>query len=143
LTTIPSPPASVSASHQAVVSATSASLPRSILVRIVGREKDLVITGGLNVYPAEVEAAIEAIPGVAECAVIGVPHPDFGEGVVAVAIARPGAVLDEAAIDAALAGTLAAYKGPKRIFLAESLPRNAMGKVQKNSLRESFAATFA
>lgn len=112
-------------------------------VRIVGREKDLIITGGLNVYPAEVEAAIEAIPGIAECAVIGAPHPDFGEGVVAVAIARPGARLDESAIAASLAGTLAAYKRPKRVFVAESLPRNAMGKVEKNRLRESFAATFA
>jgi malonyl-CoA/methylmalonyl-CoA synthetase len=111
-------------------------------VRIVGREKDLIITGGLNVYPAEVEAAIEAIPGVAECAVIGVPHPDFGEGVVAVAVARPGFDLDEAAIGAALAGTLAAYKRPKRVVVAESLPRNAMGKVRKNALRESFAAIF-
>ncbi len=112
-------------------------------LRIVGRDKDLIITGGLNVYPAEVEAAIEALPGVAECAVIGVPHPDFGEGVVAVAVPRPGARLDESAILAALTGTLAAYKRPKRLFLADSLPRNAMGKVQKNLLRESFAATFA
>ena len=112
-------------------------------VHIVGREKDLIITGGLNVYPAEVEAAIEAIPGVAECAVIGVPHPDYGEGVVAAVLARPGAILDETAIGAALAGTLAAYKRPKRVFLAGSLPRNAMGKVQKNLLRESFKATFS
>jgi len=112
-------------------------------VRIVGREKDLVITGGLNVYPAEVEAAIEAIPGVTECAVIGVPHPDFGEGVVAVAIARPGAVLDEGSILAALAETLASYKRPKRLFLVDALPRNAMGKVQKNRLREEFAGAFA
>ncbi|HET9638785.1 MAG TPA: malonyl-CoA synthase [Allosphingosinicella sp.] len=112
-------------------------------VRIVGREKDLVITGGLNVYPAEVEAAIEAIPGVAECAVIGVPHPDFGEGVVAVVLPRAGAVLDEAAIGNALAETLAAYKRPKRIFLVESLPRNAMGKVQKNRLRAAYVGSFS
>ncbi|MFL6857943.1 MAG: malonate--CoA ligase [Allosphingosinicella sp.] len=111
-------------------------------VRIVGRDKDLVITGGLNVYPAEVEAAIEALPGVAECAVIGVPHPDFGEAVVAVIIRDPSAVLDEAGVGTALSDTIAAYKRPKRIILAESLPRNAMGKVEKKQLRESFAATF-
>ena len=112
-------------------------------VHIVGRDKDLIITGGLNVYPAEVEAAIEAIPGVAECAVIGVPHPDFGEGVVAVAILRPGAGLDEAGIAAALADRLASFKRPKRVFFVDALPRNAMGKVQKNVLRDSFAAAFA
>lgn len=111
-------------------------------VRIFGREKDLVITGGLNVYPAEVEAAIEAVPGVAECAVIGVPHPDFGEGVVAAVIARPGARVDEAAIIASLAQSLASYKRPKKVFLIDALPRNAMGKVQKNLLRERYAATF-
>jgi malonyl-CoA/methylmalonyl-CoA synthetase len=111
-------------------------------VRIVGREKDLVITGGLNVYPAEVEAAIEAIPGVAECAVIGVPHPDFGEAVVAVAIARPGAALEEKAILGALAGSLAGYKRPKKVFLVDALPRNAMGKVQKNLLRERYSGSF-
>jgi len=112
-------------------------------LRIVGREKDLVITGGLNVYPAEVEAAIEAIPGVAECAVIGVPHPDFGEGVVAVVIARPGSEVDEATINAALAETLAPYKRPKRVLLVDALPRNAMGKVRKNLLRERHADAFA
>jgi malonyl-CoA/methylmalonyl-CoA synthetase len=111
-------------------------------VRIVGREKDLVITGGLNVYPAEVEAAIEALPGVGECAVIGVPHPDFGEGVVAVVVARPGCVVDEGPILGALAETLASFKRPKRIFVLEDLPRNAMGKVQKNVLRERFGTTF-
>jgi malonyl-CoA/methylmalonyl-CoA synthetase len=111
-------------------------------VRIVGREKDLIITGGLNVYPAEVEAALEAIEGVAECAVIGVPHPDFGEGVVAVAIARPGAELEEKAMIAALAGTLASFKRPKRVFLVDALPRNAMGKVQKNVLRERYSQSF-
>jgi malonyl-CoA/methylmalonyl-CoA synthetase len=112
-------------------------------VHIVGREKDLVITGGLNVYPAEVEAAIEAIPGVAECAVIGVPHPDFGEGVVAVATARPGAGFEERTIMRALAESLASYKRPKRVFLVDALPRNAMGKVRKSLLRETYAATFA
>ena len=112
-------------------------------VRIAGREKDLVITGGLNVYPAEVEAAIEAIEGVAECAVIGVPHPDFGESVVAVVIARAGAGLREDAIGARLADSLASYKRPKRVLLVEALPRNAMGKVQKNRLRDEYAGLFA
>lgn len=111
-------------------------------VRIVGRDKDLVITGGLNVYPAEVEAAIQALPGVAECAVIGVPHPDFGEAVVAVVVGRPGSRLDEGAVLGALAESLASYKRPKRIFVVVDLPRNAMGKVQKNVLRERFAPSF-
>jgi malonyl-CoA/methylmalonyl-CoA synthetase len=112
-------------------------------VRIVGRAKDVVISGGLNVYPAEVEAAIEELPGVAECAVIGVPHPDFGEGVVAVVTARAGeAAPDEAAVRAALRDRLASFKQPKRVFLVEALPRNAMGKVQKNVLRETYAGTF-
>ncbi|HYD38790.1 MAG TPA: malonyl-CoA synthase, partial [Allosphingosinicella sp.] len=112
-------------------------------VRIVGRDKDLIITGGLNVYPAEVEAAIEAVPGVAECAVIGVPHPDFGEGVVAVVTARPGVRIDAAGIGIKLAASLAAYKRPKRVFFVEGLPRNAMGKVQKNVLRDDYAEAFA
>jgi malonyl-CoA/methylmalonyl-CoA synthetase len=111
-------------------------------VRIVGREKDLVITGGLNVYPAEVEAAIEAIAGVAECAVIGVPHPDFGEAVVAVVVARDGTILDEAGILGGLADRLASYKRPKRIFLVDGLPRNAMAKVQKNALRQRYSRSF-
>ncbi len=112
-------------------------------VYISGRGKDLIISGGFNVYPAEVEGAIEALPGVAECAVIGVPHADFGEGVVAVVIAKPGAALDEKQMIAALGSELAKYKLPKRIYLADSLPRNAMGKVQKNQLREEKKATFA
>lgn len=112
-------------------------------VRIVGRDKDLVITGGLNVYPAEVEAAIEALPGVAECAVIGLPHPDFGEGVTAVVVLRPGARLDEPAIGSSLADKLAPFKRPKRVFFTDALPRNAMGKVQKNALRDAYAEAFA
>ncbi|HEY9421579.1 MAG TPA: malonyl-CoA synthase [Thermoanaerobaculia bacterium] len=111
-------------------------------VRIVGRDKDLIITGGLNVYPAEVEAAIEAVPGVAECAVIGVPHPDFGEGVVAVVIARGDKTLDAEAVTAPLRATLAAYKRPKRVVISNSLPRNAMGKVQKAVLRQRHAGLF-
>ena len=112
-------------------------------VYISGRGKDLIISGGFNVYPAEVEGAIEALPGVAECAVIGVPHADFGEGVVAVVTAKPGASLDERQMIAALGSELAKYKLPKRIYVADSLPRNAMGKVQKNQLRETHKATFA
>jgi malonyl-CoA/methylmalonyl-CoA synthetase len=111
-------------------------------VRIVGRDKDLIITGGLNVYPAEIEAAIEALPGVAECAVIGAPHADLGEGVVAVVVARSGSAIDEAGIRSALAGSLAAYKRPKRVAFADSLPRNAMGKVQKNALRNAYLGSF-
>jgi malonyl-CoA/methylmalonyl-CoA synthetase len=107
-------------------------------VTIVGRAKDLIITGGLNVYPKEVEQAIDALPGVTESAVIGVPHPDFGEAVVAVltASADPGDVA------AALGDRLAAFKLPKHVALVEELPRNAMGKVQKNLLRERFAGLF-
>ena len=112
-------------------------------LRISGRGKDLIISGGFNVYPAEVEGAIEALPGVAECAVIGVPHADFGEGVVAVVIARPGAGLVEREMQAALAGELAKYKLPKRIYLVDALPRNAMGKVQKKDLRERHQDAFA
>ena len=109
---------------------------------IVGRAKDVIISGGFNVYPAEVEAAIEALPGVTECAVIGVPHADFGEGVVAVVTPKPGAILEEKTILAALANELAKFKQPKRVFIATELPRNAMGKVQKKDLREQHAKTF-
>ena len=112
-------------------------------VHIVGRAKDLVISGGFNVYPAEVEGAVEALPGVAECAVIGVPHPDFGEGVVAVVVPRPGSALDEAGITGALADQLAKFKQPKRVFVVDDLPRNAMGKVQKTELRARYGGTFA
>ena len=109
---------------------------------IVGRAKDLIISGGFNVYPAEVEAAIEALPGVTECAVIGVPHADFGEGVVAVVTPKPGVILEEKTILAALANELAKFKQPKRVLIATELPRNAMGKVQKKDLRELHAKTF-
>jgi malonyl-CoA/methylmalonyl-CoA synthetase len=112
-------------------------------VRIVGREKDLVITGGLNVYPAEVEAAIEAIPGVAECAVIGVPHPDFGEAVMAVIVERSGySAPDEFGLRATLEKQLAPFKLPKRALVLDGLPRNTMGKVQKALLRQGFASLF-
>jgi malonyl-CoA/methylmalonyl-CoA synthetase len=109
---------------------------------IVGRAKDLIISGGFNVYPKEVEAALEACPGIAEAAVIGVPHPDFGEGVVAVVVPAEGAQIDERGLGDALAGQLAKYKLPKRIFFTNALPLNAMGKVQKNALRERYADLF-
>ncbi|MEZ5938267.1 MAG: AMP-binding protein [Hyphomonadaceae bacterium] len=107
-------------------------------VWISGRAKDLVISGGYNVYPKEVENVIDELPGVTESAVIGVPHPDFGEGVVAV-IHGNG---DEAEIIAAARARLAAYKTPKRVFFVNELPRNAMGKVQKNVLRQTYADAF-
>src|SRR5690606_42029134 len=109
---------------------------------IVGRSKDRVITGGLNVYPRDVEAVIDALPGVVESAVIGVPHPDFGEGVVAVVVPERGSVLSENEVIEACKARLADYKVPKRIVLADALPRNVMGKVQKNVLREAHARLF-
>jgi malonyl-CoA/methylmalonyl-CoA synthetase len=110
-------------------------------VAIVGRARDLIIAGGLNIYPKEVELALDAVPGVGESAVIGVPHPDLGEAVVAV-VTRADPALDEAAILAALAGTLARFKQPRRILFAEALPRNAMGKVQKAALRNAHRRLF-
>jgi malonyl-CoA/methylmalonyl-CoA synthetase len=109
---------------------------------IVGRSKDLIISGGYNVYPAEVEGVINELPGVAESAVIGVPHPDFGEGVVAVVVPRPGTALEPAAVTAALKGRIANFKVPKRVYVVAELPRNAMGKVQKNLLRDQHRALF-
>jgi malonyl-CoA/methylmalonyl-CoA synthetase len=111
-------------------------------VHIVGRGKDLVITGGFNVYPKEIEDEIDAIPGVFESAVIGLPHADFGEGVTAVVVRSKEASLDERAILAALDGRLAKFKLPKRILFVEELPRNTMGQVQKNVLRESFGGLY-
>ncbi len=107
-------------------------------IHIVGRAKDLVISGGFNVYPKEVETEIDAIEGVLESAVFGVPHADFGEAVTAAVVARPGATLSESAILSALGRRLAKFKAPKQIVLVESLPRNAMGKVQKAALREAY-----
>lgn len=106
---------------------------------ILGRAKDLVISGGLNVYPAEVEAALDDLPGVAASAVIGVPHPDFGEAVVACLVASKGVVLSGEAVRAALRDRLAAFKIPKRVIVLDELPRNAMGKVQKAELRRMYA----
>jgi malonyl-CoA/methylmalonyl-CoA synthetase len=108
-------------------------------VTIVGRSKDLIISGGYNVYPAEIEAFINDLPGVAESAVVGVPHPDFGEVGVAVVVARLGVPLVPQDIIAALKARLANFKIPKRCHVVAELPRNTMGKVQKNLLRERFA----
>ncbi|MDP3171980.1 MAG: malonyl-CoA synthase [Polaromonas sp.] len=112
-------------------------------IHIVGRSKDLIISGGYNVYPAEIEVYINDMPGVAESAVVGVPHPDFGEVGVAIVIARPGSTLDGDAIIAALKAGLANFKIPKRCFVVNELPRNTMGKVQKNLLREQHKDLFA
>jgi malonyl-CoA/methylmalonyl-CoA synthetase len=112
-------------------------------VTIVGRSKDLIISGGYNVYPAEIESVCNALPGVAETAVVGVPHADFGEAVVAVVVPRAGAVVDADAMTRALKAKIANFKVPKAIFVVPELPRNAMGKVQKNVLRERHAALFA
>ncbi len=111
-------------------------------VTIVGRSKDLIISGGYNVYPAEIEGFVNELPGVAESAVVGVPHPDFGEAVVAVLVAQPGAAVDVAAVTAALKAKIAAFKVPKRVFVVPELPRNPMGKVQKNLLREQHKGLF-
>ncbi|WP_157263487.1 malonate--CoA ligase [Azohydromonas aeria] len=110
---------------------------------IVGRSKDLIISGGYNVYPAEVESFINEIPGVAESAVVGVPHPDFGEAVIAVVIPAAGAQLNATEIIARLKAGIAGFKVPKQVFISPELPRNAMGKVQKNLLREQHRALFA
>jgi malonyl-CoA/methylmalonyl-CoA synthetase len=112
-------------------------------ITIVGRSKDLIISGGYNVYPAEIEGYINDMPGVAESALVGVPHPDFGEVGVAIVIAKPGAQLDAEQIIAALKSQLANFKIPKRCFVVSELPRNTMGKVQKNLLREQHKNLFA
>ena len=112
-------------------------------ITIVGRSKDLIISGGYNVYPAEIEGYINDMPGVAESALVGVPHPDFGEAGVAVVIAKPGVTLDAGQILATLKSTLANFKIPKQCFVVNELPRNTMGKVQKNLLREQYKALFA
>mgnify|MGYP003643548524 CR=1 FL=1 len=111
-------------------------------VHIVGRSKDLIISGGFNVYPKEVEAVIDDLPGVLESAVIGVAHPDFGEAVVAVVVPQEGHSPKESAIMAGLADHLARFKQPKQVILTDALPRNTMGKVQKNALRDAYAGLF-
>jgi len=111
-------------------------------VTIVGRSKDLIISGGYNVYPAEIEGYINELPGVLESALVGVPHPDFGEVGVAVVVARPGATVQPEAVIADLKARLANFKIPKRCFVVAELPRNTMGKVQKNLLRDQYKALF-
>jgi malonyl-CoA/methylmalonyl-CoA synthetase len=106
---------------------------------LAGRAKDLIISGGYNIYPKEIEGVIDAVSGVVESAVIGAPHPDFGESVVAVIVGTP----DQAALDAAIATNLARFKHPRHLAFVDDLPRNAMGKVQKNLLRERYAKVFA
>ncbi|PWC88465.1 malonyl-CoA synthase, partial [Azospirillum sp. TSH100] len=112
-------------------------------VHIIGRAKDLVISGGFNVYPKEVETVIDAIDGVVESAVVGVPHPDFGEAVVAVVLRKPGlAAPDDAAVIRICREQLANFKVPKAVVFSDELPRNTMGKVQKNLLREAHKGLF-
>jgi malonyl-CoA/methylmalonyl-CoA synthetase len=105
---------------------------------IVGRAKDLVISGGYNVYPKEIELVLDEYPGVAESAVFGVPHADFGEAVTAVLVPKPGAQLAETQVIEYARTRIANFKVPKRVYVVAELPRNAMGKVQKNVLRETF-----
>jgi malonyl-CoA/methylmalonyl-CoA synthetase len=112
-------------------------------VHIVGRGKDLIITGGYNVYPKEVETEIDEMPGVIESAVIGCPHPDFGEGVTAVVVVKSGAEISAASIAKTLEQRLAKFKLPKQVFIVPDLPRNTMGKVQKNLLRETYKDIYA
>jgi len=112
-------------------------------LRLVGRAKDLIISGGLNVYPKEIEEAIDALPGVNESAVFAIPHPDFGEAVAAAVTLQPHSGLTADAISAALRTQLAAFKTPKRIYIVAELPRNAMSKVQKAVLRERYKSAFA
>ena len=111
-------------------------------VHIVGRQKDLIISGGFNIYPKEIELVLDELDGVSESAVVGVPHPDFGEGVVAVIVPQKGAALTEDGVKAAIADRLARFKQPKRVFFTDALPRNTMGKVQKNVLRDTHGAEF-
>jgi malonyl-CoA/methylmalonyl-CoA synthetase len=111
-------------------------------VHILGRGKDLVISGGFNVYPKEIETEIDAMPGVIESAVIGVPHADFGEGVTAVVVCTKGAKVDEGAVLKALEERLAKFKMPKRVIVVDELPRNTMGKVQKNILRNTYSDLY-
>ena len=111
-------------------------------VHIVGREKDLIITGGLNVYPKEIESGIDALPGVEESAVVGLPHGDFGEAVTAFVVPRKDAGLTEKSVLSALEGQLAKFKLPKRVIFLEQLPRNSMGKVQKAQMRSEFGELY-
>jgi malonyl-CoA/methylmalonyl-CoA synthetase len=112
-------------------------------VHILGRDKDLIISGGFNVYPKEIESLIDAVPGVIESAVVGLPHKDFGEGVTACVVTAAGAAITEKDVLDALSESLARFKHPKRVIFVEELPRNTMGKVQKNLIRDKFARLYA
>ena len=118
-----------------------ASIDGNGYIRIEGRHKDLIISGGYNVYPKEVELCIDAMPGVVESAVIGLPHPDYGEAVCAVIVRQPDSALTEESVIERIKGELAPYKAPKSVYFADELPRNTMGKVQKKVLRDRLTAT--
>ncbi len=112
-------------------------------VTIVGRNKDLIISGGYNIYPKEIEQVLDDQPGVLETAVIGVPHPDFGETVVAVVVPQEGTAPDAGQLAAACTDSLARFKHPRRFEIVGALPRNTMGKVQKNILRDTYKGLFS
>ena len=111
-------------------------------LQIVGRNKDLIISGGYNIYPKEIELVLDDLPGVLESAVIGAPHSDFGESVIGLLVAEDGQSLDLDTIEEMLSQSLARFKQPRKLFVIETLPRNTMGKVQKNILRDEFGSTF-
>ena len=111
-------------------------------VSIVGRQKDLVISGGLNIYPKEIEEQLNRLEGIMDSAVIGVPHPDLGEALVAVIVGSMNNVPNQDAVIASLKNVLAGFKVPRRVIQVDELPRNAMGKVQKNILREHYRDTL-
>jgi len=111
-------------------------------VQIVGRSKDLIISGGYNIYPKEIELLVDDLPGVVESAVIGVPHPDFGETVVAVVVPEAGAELTEDGVLTGVAEHLARFKQPRKVIFVGELPRNTMGKVQKAEMRKTYAGLF-
>ena len=111
-------------------------------ISIVGRQKDLIISGGYNIYPKEIELLLDEQPGVVESAVIGAPHPDFGESVVGILVAEKGQSIDLAAIETRLGTSLARFKQPRKLIVVDTLPRNTMGKVQKNILRDSYGDVF-
>ena len=111
-------------------------------MHIVGRNKDLIISGGYNIYPKEIELVLDDLPGVLESAVVGAPHSDFGESVIGLLVAAGDQSLDLNVIEEMLSRSLARFKQPRKLFVIDSLPRNAMGKVQKNILRDEFGSTF-
>ena len=121
-----------------------ASLDEDGYISIIGRDKDMIISGGLNVYPKEIESILDRLNGVTESAVIGVPHADFGEAVVAVIVRDPYLTkqgqLTETQIITEMKATIAGFKVPKQVHFVDSLPRNTMGKVQKNILRETYTS---